>query len=274
MAQNTNLNASPYFDDFDVNKNYQRVLFKPGVPIQARELTTLQSILQNQVEKFGKHFFKEGSVVIPGNIAYDPDYFYVQIDPTHLGVPVSFYIKDLVGKYIKGESSGVKAKVENYILDTESENNNFTLYVKYQSSSENDFESSTFVDGENLVLLEDLQYSLSVIRENSTFATTLITDAIGSGSAAKIEQGVYFIRGFFVEVPTQTVILDQYQNEPSYRIGLSIEESIAVASQNNPDLYDNARGFSNFAAPGADRFKLVATLIKKSIDDFNDENFI
>ena len=274
MAQNTNLNASPYFDDFDVNKNYQRVLFKPGVPIQARELTTLQSILQNQVEKFGKHFFKEGSVVIPGNIAYDPDYFYVQIDPTHLGVPVSFYIKDLVGKYIKGESSGVKAKVENYILDTESENNNFTLYVKYQSSSENDFESSTFVGGENLVLLQDLQYSLSVIRENSTFATTLITDAIGSGSAAKIEQGVYFIRGFFVEVPTQTVILDQYQNEPSYRIGLSVEESIAVASQNNPDLYDNARGFSNFAAPGADRFKLVATLIKKSIDDFNDENFI
>ena len=64
------------------------------------------------------------------------------------------------------------------------------------------------------------QVSLSVIRENSTFATTLITDAIGSGSAAKIEQGVYFIRGFFVEVPTQTVILDQYQNEPSYRIGL------------------------------------------------------
>jgi len=274
MAQNTNLNASPYFDDFDVNKNYQRVLFKPGVPIQARELTTLQSILQNQIEKFGKHFFKEGSVVIPGNVAYDPDYFYVQIDPTHLGVPVSFYIKELVGKYVKGEISGVKAKVENYILDTQSENGNFTLYVKYQSSSENDFELSTFVDGENLILLQDVQYSLSIIRENSTFATTTITDAIGSGSAAKIENGVYFIRGFFVEVSSQTVILDQYQSSPSYRIGLSIEESISVASQNNPDLYDNARGFSNFAAPGADRFKLSATLIKKSIDDFNDENFI
>ena len=51
MPQNTNLNVSPYFDDFDDKKSYQRVLFKPGTPIQARELTTLQSILQNQIEK-------------------------------------------------------------------------------------------------------------------------------------------------------------------------------------------------------------------------------
>ena len=50
MPQETNLNVSPYFDDFDVNKNFYKVLFKPGYPIQARELTTLQSILQNQVE--------------------------------------------------------------------------------------------------------------------------------------------------------------------------------------------------------------------------------
>ena len=71
MPQNTNLNSSPYFDDFEELKNYQRVLFKPGLPIQSRELTTLQSILQSQVEKFGKHFFKEGAVVIPGQVAYD-----------------------------------------------------------------------------------------------------------------------------------------------------------------------------------------------------------
>jgi hypothetical protein len=274
MAQNTNLNASPYFDDFDPTKNYQRVLFKPGIPIQARELTTVQSILQNQIEKFGKHFFKEGQVVIPGNIAYDPDYFYVQIDSSHLGVPVSLYIQDLVGKYIKGETSGVTALVINYILDSQSDNNNYTLYVKYQSSSDTDFVTNSFISGENLIILEDLKYSLSTIRNGSTFSTTIVRDAVGSGSAAKIEQGVYFMRGFFVDVESQTVILDQYDNSPSYRIGLDITESIAVASQNNPDLYDNARGFSNFAAPGADRFKLTATLIVKSLDDFNDENFV
>lgn len=273
MAQNTNLNASPYFDDFDPAKNYHRVLFKPGVPIQARELTTLQSILQDQIEKFGKHFFKEGSVVIPGQTAYDSDYFYVQIDASHLGIPVSAYFSKLVGKFIKGETSGVEALVENLVTDSDSENGNYTLYVKYQTSGDSGNQLS-FLDGENLILLSDLNYGVSTITKDSTFATTIISDSTGTASAAKIQNGVYFIRGFFVDVPTQTIILDQYNNTPSYRVGLFIEESISVASQKSPDLFDNARGFSNFAAPGADRFKITTTLIKKSLDDFNDENFV
>jgi hypothetical protein len=274
MAQNTNLNTSPYFDDFNPKKNYQRVLFKPGTPIQARELTTLQSILQNQVEKFGKHFFKEGSVVIPGNIAYDSEYSCVQIDPTHLSIPVSTYLSNLVGKQIKGETSGVFAKIENYITSEESENDTYTLYIKYQSSSETNFTDSKFVDGENLIVLENIDYGSGVIRLESSFATTLISNSTATGSAVKIEEGVYFIRGFFVDVFPQTIILDQYSNLPSYRVGLSIFEDIAVPSQTNSDLFDNARGFSNFAAPGADRLRIVSTLIKKSINDFNDENFV
>ena len=101
MPQNTNLNAPPYFDDFDVTNNYKRVLFKPGTPLQARELTTLQTLLQNQVEKFGQHFFKEGAVVIPGNVALDTQYFCVQIDPTHLGIPISLYISKLLNKLLQ-----------------------------------------------------------------------------------------------------------------------------------------------------------------------------
>jgi hypothetical protein len=101
----------------DPTRNYQRVLFKPGdSESSARELTTLQSILQNQVEKFGKHFFKEGQVVIPGNVAYDSEYTCVQIDPTHLGIPVSVYLDYLVGKRIKGETSGVLLKLKDILL--------------------------------------------------------------------------------------------------------------------------------------------------------------
>ena len=274
MAQNTNLNTSPYFDDFDVTKNYQRVLFKPGTPIQARELTTLQSLLQNQVEKFGKHFFKEGQVVIPGHLAYDSEYTCVQIDPTHLGIPVSTYLDYLIGKQIKGETSGVSAKIERYITSEESENDNYTLYIKYQSSSDTNFTVNKFVDGENLIVLENIDYGIGVIRLESSFATAVIANSTATGSAIKIEEGVYFIRGFFVDVFPQTVILDQYSNLPNYRIGLSIFEDIAAPSQQNPDLFDNARGFSNFAAPGADRLKITATLIKKSLEDFNDENFV
>ena len=43
MPQKTNLNINPYYDDFKKSNNYYRVLYKPGHPIQARELTTSQS---------------------------------------------------------------------------------------------------------------------------------------------------------------------------------------------------------------------------------------
>ena len=75
MPQQTNLNVAPYFDDFDATNDYHKVLFKPGYPVQARELTSLQSILQNQIEKFGQHFFKEGAKVIPGNTGYSQLYY-------------------------------------------------------------------------------------------------------------------------------------------------------------------------------------------------------
>ena len=114
MPQQTNLNISPYYDDFDRTDNYHRVLFKPGYPVQARELTNLQSIMQNQVEQFGSHIFKEGSVVVPGACHYDGQYFCVKLDPTHLGTDIEVYLQDIVGKRIKGETSDVTALAVSY----------------------------------------------------------------------------------------------------------------------------------------------------------------
>ena len=109
MAQTTNLNVSPYFDDFNENDNYYKVLFKPGVPVQARELTGLQSILQNQIAKFGQHFFKEGSKVIPGNTTYIDNYKCVVINKEYLGITVESYIDQLLDQKIIGATSGVSA---------------------------------------------------------------------------------------------------------------------------------------------------------------------
>ena len=133
MTQNTNLNVSPYFDDFDEDNNYNKVLFKPGFPVQSRELTTLQSILQGQIEKFGQHFFKEGAMIVPGGIIYDSNYFAVKIDPTFLDVPVSAYTSYLKDNKIEiqGETSGVKATVVNCITSEESIDSVDTLYIKY-----------------------------------------------------------------------------------------------------------------------------------------------
>ena len=79
MAQKTDLNVAPYYDDFKEDKNFHRVLFRPGFAVQARELTQLQSILQNQIERFGNHIFQEGTLVIPGGISVNSQYSSVQL---------------------------------------------------------------------------------------------------------------------------------------------------------------------------------------------------
>jgi len=272
MSQKTNLNVTPYYDDFDAQDNYYRVLFKPGFPVQSRELTTLQSILQNQIKSFGSSIFKDGSVVIPGNVSYNSSYHSVKINPTHVGLSVGLYLKELVGKKIKGQTSQLSAVVQHVITSTESETDDYTLYVKY-TTADSDFAITEFRDGETLILEENLVYGNTTISTGDTFATLIAADATAVASSVSIEQGIYFIRGHFVLVDSGTIVLDQYTNTPSYRVGLSITESLIDAQEDN-NLYDNARGFSNYAAPGADRLKISATLSKKRLTDVDDKNFV
>ena len=272
MPQQTNLNVSPYYDDFDPTKGYHRVLFKPGFPVQARELSTLQSILQNQVESFGTHMFKEGSMVVPGGVTFDPQYFAVQINPTHLGIDVGVYAQSFVGTRIRGQSTGVTAKVVNYITAAQSDKDYDTLYVKYiNSNSSGDF--SFFDNSEILIAEEAVTYGNTTINAGSTFASTISIDACLIGSAASVDDGIYFIRGHFVKVNKQTIILDQYNPDPSKRIGLRVLES-TVSAKADETLYDNAKGFSNFAAPGGDRFKIELELFTKDLGEFDDTDFV
>ena len=277
MAQKTNLNVSPYFDDFaekDLgakDKNYYKVLFNPGRPIQARELNTLQSILQNQVESFGSHIFKEGSMVIPGNIAFDDQFYAVKLNPIQYGVDISLYLDQLIGKTIIGQISGVSATVKKIQLPN-SEIEYPTIYVKYINSDTN-FEISSFQDNELIYCNENFAYGITTINSGTPFASTILADSTSIGSAASIGEGVYFIRGTFAKVSQQTILLDYYTNKPSYRIGLKVEENI-VTAKDDSTLYDNAKGFTNYAAPGADRFKISLTLSKKLLDDTNDIDFV
>lgn len=274
MAQKTNLNVSPYFDDFSQegrDKNYYKVLFKPGTPIQAREINTLQSILQDQIESFGSHIFKEGSVVIPGNITFDDQFFAVKLKPTQYNVYVTTYLKQFIGKKIFGQVSGVTAIVQHVEL-TGSEVEYPTLYVKYIDSDKN-FEINPFQNNEELYALEDVVYNSTTITSGTPFSTTIDSNTAATGSSASIAEGVYFIRGTFVRIPKQTIVLDYYTNTPSYRVGLRVEEQ-TITAKDDSTLYDNAKGFTNYAAPGADRFKISLVLTKKPLTDTNDTDFI
>ena len=136
--QKTDLNVAPYYDDFDPNDNFHRVLFRPGFAVQARELTTLQSILQNQIERHGRHFFKEGSMVIPGQISFDTKYYAIKLQTTFLhngnNEQVSDYLSNYVGGIITGATSGVTARVVGF--DDATTTDSPTLYVKYIASEQ------------------------------------------------------------------------------------------------------------------------------------------
>ncbi len=272
MAQKTDLNVNPYFDDFDASNNFYKVLFKPGFPVQARELTTLQSILQNQIEDFGSHVFKEGSIVIPGNIAYDGQFYAVKLNPTNAGIDISVYIDKLIGKKITGQSSGTTATIQSYLLPDGNNVEDLTIYVKYLDS-DNNYEFNQFPDNESFFASENIVYGNTTITAGTVLATSVASDSTAIGSAAFINDGVLFIRGYFVNVSKHTLILDEYSNTPSYRVGLKITESL-VNAKDDSSLYDNAKGFTNYAAPGADRLKIDLTLSKKLLTDVNDTDFV
>ena len=276
MSQSINLNTNPYYDDFDGDKNYYKVLFKPGVTVQTRELNTLQSILQNQIERFGNSLYTNGGMVIPGNFAYDGSFTCIEVESTYKGISVETYFTNLIGTSIKGSITGISAKIEHVISSTESTRNATTLYIKYQNSSSSDFNTISFQSGEELSILSEVIVGTTLYEIGKIlFKVSSIPSKNPSsvGSAAKIESGVYFVRGYFVNVEKDLIILDQYSNTPSYRVGLNIKESI-IDNENDDSLYDNAQGFSNYAAPGADRLNIQLSLSKKLLTDFSDDDFI
>ena len=182
MAQAKDLNISPYYDDFDPSNDFYKVLFKPGFPLQARELTNLQSILQNQIGKFGEHAFKEGSIVTGGAPAYNGNYHAVKINSTQFGIDVSLYTDQLIGKVLEGQVSGVTANVVNVVLPDGGEIEDITLYVAY-SKTGNDYSLMTFLDGEVLLTKSNIVYGNTTIGADTGVVTLLSNNALAVGSA-------------------------------------------------------------------------------------------
>ena len=60
---------------------------------------------------------------------------------------------------------------------------------------------------------------------------------------------------------------------PTVKVGLSVIEEIINADEDT-SLNDNAQGFSNYSAPGADRLKITAALTSKLISDNDDPDFV
>jgi len=292
MPQKTNLNVSPYYEDFDANKNFYKILFRPGYSIQGRELTQVQSILQNQVESFGKYAFKQGELVIPGEVGLNTKLDYVKLSSVS-EVAISegddivykkYDISQLIGQQLIGLTSGVKATILATTLATESSAD--TLYVNYINSGSSNTEP-TFRQGETLEVVGGvntpllvvgtdgsvLPTSIQVTNPDTQETTSLESPAMGYGSAVKVEEGIYFVNGYFVRCNQELLVIDEYYNKPSAKIGFTIKEEI-VTPEEDASLYDNAIGSSNYTAPGAHRLKISLQLKEFALNAITDKNFI
>ena len=290
MPEKINLNTKEYNDDFDASKNFYKILFRPGYSIQTRELTSAQSILQNQIEQLGKYQFKQGQQVIPGEVSFTNRLNYVKLSSVsevaeNVGGEIKFNkydIKDLIGVTLTGLNSGVKGIVLQTSYGTESESD--TIYVNYISSG--DDSEKTFRQGEELEANivnsprltvgtdgSSLPSEIISINPDTLAATKIASPAMGFASAVKVESGVYFVNGFFVQNNEDLLVIEKYYFQPSKKVGFSIKEQV-VTPETDTTLYDNARGFSNYSAPGAHRLKIDLSLVSYDLEENTDDNFI
>jgi hypothetical protein len=251
MALDTNFNVNPYYDDYDADKKFLRMLFKPGYAVQARELTQLQTILQKQVERFGDHIFKDGSVVTGGETVYQNTTF-INVSSSYAGTAVN--INSFVGQTIVDniQNPTKKAQVLKVYDEDAGTGEPKTLIVSPLFG--------TFTGSETI-----LTFSSAPVFANTT--------SVGTNQVFSVNDGVYYYDGFFVDVDAQTVAISKYSLTGNARIGFEITESI-VTSATDTSLLDPAQNASNYQAPGADRYKVQMILTNRSLDSTDDTQFI
>ena len=265
MSINTNFNANPYYDDYDEDKNFLKILFRPGYAVQARELTQLQTILQKQVTRFGSHVFKNGSYVLGGLPTIDLSCVYLKIkttDNSNNAININNYDGKIIADSHSFQHYGGIAKV--LAVDGTDTANSPTLIIKNTSPSR-----ANLTDGDVIYTIEEA----NVTSGSTNTAVLISSNSTGNASVVSISDGIYFVDGFFAKIEEQTIILEKYSNAPTYKIGLTISDDV-VDETSDTSLLDPALNASNYQAPGATRFRKTLTLSKRAINSVDDTLFI
>lgn len=248
-------NVEPFYDDFEAEngarqQNYMRILFRPGYAVQARELTQIQSIIQNQIKQFGDHIFKNGSPVYGGHITYDLNVPSVKLQTAYNGVDVD--LDDYANGVIKNVAGTSKVRAK--VIATDETQTYPTLMLKY-------LRGTRFANNEVISTLS-----------GTSEAKTLASNAISTGSVATIQPGVFYVDGYFIQVEEQSIVLDPYSNTANAKIGLEIEEE-TVDESADANLLDPAQGSFNYQAPGAHRYQVRLNLAKRTLSSVDDTKF-
>lgn len=101
------LNTSPYFDDYDEDKKFVRVLYVPGRAIQARELSQAQTLQQVQTKRFAEYFFKQGAIVDGCEQNLDVNLNFAKLQTLYNGTEVN--VDNFENKIVYGSNTGIKS---------------------------------------------------------------------------------------------------------------------------------------------------------------------
>ena len=247
-------NIDPYYDDFDESKKFLKMLFRPGVALQARELTQIQSILQNQIERFGNFILDDGSMVFGGQITEIPtEVAYIQSLTGGDGIEVTELNDKIITLFNDGQTSHAKV-----------------IYGMKSPVDDSDIIYFQYLSGEGITNSASVQG----FNEGITFTGSITSDT-ETGMVVFVDNGIRYTNGYFVLNTAQRLGIYEQDEEvldfstPSRSVGFNINKSI-VTSQQDTTLRDPASGFYNFNAPGSDRFKIDLTIAQRSLTASSD----
>lgn len=277
------LNKQPYFDDFDKSKNFMKVLFKPSRPVQVRELNQIQSIQKNQLENFANHVFKNGSKVEGhGPSSIKTDFVTIRSISPYNNAGIDISKLQLNEVFFRGRNNSVEARLIHVVSEILNISP-FTLYINYTKTGADNltilFEDNEIVDviDKNAVLIYSFQIRCTDIICSNYSTAYLDYPVMGKATIWQIPESIYYINGYFIEVPDSILVGESYNSGiESYSIGFDVEEEVVDTDDpiEGQYLFDNALGYPNQSAPGADRLKINLVLAKRSLDATQNENFI
>jgi hypothetical protein len=221
-------NVSPYYDDGveQFAKDYKEVLFNPGVPLQAREASQIQTLLNEQLKKNLDQIYNDGKII--GGYSFN-------IDVASSECALSDCIF-----YWNGRVYGIPATTAPLTVGSPSQKFGFNLTEEIISATATDITISN-IDGDATTVTIDTDeahgfsagYTVTIAgttNYNGTFNIASITD---------------------VDTFTITSSLHDFAAETT---------GTATASY-DAALNDPAAGTPNYNLPGADRLKQTWDLV-------------
>ena len=277
----TDFNVAPYYDDYNDDKQYYRILFRPATAVQARELTQLQTMMQRQVARFGNSIYRDGTVIEGVNISLAKAIPQIKIKETSNTI-FSLLTPGLIESnnyLLVSNTTNLRASIfRAFDGDEPAFPDTNRIYVKYLNTGSNSgvtYNTFKSTGNEQIDVYLPTQSALGTLSgaKKVGFITSVTSNTsvncLGVGYGLRVAPGIIYQKGFFQKVTSQNqIVVEHSANAAGYVVGFDTAEYIVQPTEDS-SLYDNSIGSTNYNAPGAHRLKLVPSLI--SYDTANNE---